>query len=157
PDPPPPDGDLRAILDEELARLPDHYRSVVVLCYLQEQTQREAARQLGLTPGEVRGRLDRARARLRQRLTRRGLALSGAAVAAALTARTTSAAVPVPLAAQTARAAALFAAAALTGLAAVATPRAIALAKGALHTMLAVKATKLFLIVFAAGLLGAGA
>jgi RNA polymerase sigma factor (sigma-70 family) len=157
PDPPPPDGDLRAILDEELARLPDHYRSVVVLCYLQEKTQREAARQLGLTPGEVRGRLDRARGRLRQRLARRGLALSGAAVAAALTARTTSAAVPPPLAAQTARAAALFAAAAPAGLAAVATPRAVALAKGALHTMPAVKTTKLLFVLLAVGLLGAGA
>jgi RNA polymerase sigma factor (sigma-70 family) len=156
-DPRLPDGDLRAILDEELARLPDHYRSVVVLCYLEEKTQREAARQLGLTPGEVRGRLERARSRLRQRLARRGLALSGAAVAAALTARTASAAVPPLLAVHTARAAALFAAPAPAGLAAVATPRAVALAKGALHTMLAVKATKFLLILLAVGLLGAGA
>jgi RNA polymerase sigma factor (sigma-70 family) len=152
-----PDGDLRAVLDEELARLPDHYRSVVVLCYLQEKTQREAARELGLTPGEVRGRLDRARGRLRQRLARRGLALSGAAVAAALAARTASAAVPPLLAANTVGAAALFAAPAPAGLAPLASPRAVALAKGALHTMLATKATRLLLVLLTAGLLGAGA
>jgi RNA polymerase sigma factor (sigma-70 family) len=155
--PAPPDGDLRVVLDEELARLPDHYRSVVVLCYLEEKTQREAAEQLGLTPGEVRGRLERARDRLRQRLIHRGLAPSGAAVVAALTARTGSAAVPPLLAANTARAAAGFAAAVQTGPVAGATPRAVALAKGARDTMLITKTTRLLLIVLVAGLLGVGA
>jgi RNA polymerase sigma factor (sigma-70 family) len=152
----PPDGEQRAVLDEELARLPDHHRTVVVLCYLEGKTQREAARQLGLSPGEVRGRLDRARARLRQRLARRGLALSGAAAVAALAAETAPAAVPPALAENTVRAAALFAAGGTAGLAAVVTPRALHLTRGALQTMLATKATKLSLIVLLLGALGAG-
>ena len=41
----------RAILDEELCRLPDKYRSALVLCYLQGMTQGEAARQAGLEAG----------------------------------------------------------------------------------------------------------
>src|SRR5436309_10610725 len=40
------DADLQAALDEELGRLPDHYRGVLVLCDLEGLTRREAARQL---------------------------------------------------------------------------------------------------------------
>src|SRR5262249_44169702 len=39
--------ELLAALDEELARLPRRYRAPVVLCYLQERTRDEAARELG--------------------------------------------------------------------------------------------------------------
>jgi RNA polymerase sigma factor (sigma-70 family) len=69
---------IREILDAELQRLPAHYRDVLVVCYLEGRTQTEAAAQLGWTANEVRGRLDRARQRLRRRLIRRGLALSAA-------------------------------------------------------------------------------
>jgi RNA polymerase sigma factor (sigma-70 family) len=75
-------GELLAVIDEEVRRLPAAYRLPVVLCYLEGRTQEEAARLLGWPPGALRGRLDRGRARLQARLTRRGLAPPAALLAA---------------------------------------------------------------------------
>ncbi len=61
-------------MDEEVARLPAHLRAAVVLCDLEGQSQQDAARLLGWSEGSLRGRLARARRRLRDRLERRGLA-----------------------------------------------------------------------------------
>jgi RNA polymerase sigma factor (sigma-70 family) len=66
--------DRDAILHEELVRLPEKYRTAVVLCDLEGLTQEQAARQLGWPDGTVRSRLARGRERLRERLTRRGMA-----------------------------------------------------------------------------------
>src|SRR5262249_50839165 len=66
--------ELLRIVDEELQRLPDGYRLPVILCCLEGRSQEEAALQLGWTPGSVKGRLERGRARLQQRLARPGLA-----------------------------------------------------------------------------------
>ena len=71
------------VLDEELARLPDGYRVPLVLCYLEGRTQDEAAKQLGWSLGAFRGRLERGRARLRDRRLRRGVGLAILAAAAA--------------------------------------------------------------------------
>ena len=64
------------MLHEEIGRLPDRFRTPVVLCYLEGLTHEEAARQLGWPIGTVGVRLMRARERLRVRLTRRGMAPS---------------------------------------------------------------------------------
>ena len=95
--------DLRAALDEELTRLPDRYRAALVACYLQGRTHVQAAEELGWPRGSVAKRLARGLELLRGRLTRRGLALSAAGLAALLAEE--AAAVPPALAQATLRAA----------------------------------------------------
>jgi RNA polymerase sigma factor (sigma-70 family) len=66
------------LLDEELARLPEGQRLPIVLCCLEGLTLDEAAERLGCTRDSVRGRLERGRKRLHERLARRGLTLAAA-------------------------------------------------------------------------------
>jgi RNA polymerase sigma factor (sigma-70 family) len=73
--------DLLPLLDEELSRLPDRYRTVIILCDLEGKTRTEAARHIGCPEGTVAGRLARARTMLAKRLARHGLALSAVALA----------------------------------------------------------------------------
>jgi RNA polymerase sigma factor (sigma-70 family) len=68
--------DLLAALEQELQRLPRDYRLPVVLCCLDGLSQEEVAERLGCTPATIRGRLERGRKRLHERLLRRGLTLS---------------------------------------------------------------------------------
>jgi RNA polymerase sigma factor (sigma-70 family) len=82
--------DTLRILEEEVQRLPEAYRLPVTLCCLHGLTQEEAARQLGWTPGSVKGRLERGRKRLQRRLVGRGLGLA-AALAVVEVARATAA------------------------------------------------------------------
>ena len=70
-------ADLRPVLDEELARLADKYRVLLVLCDLEGRTRKEAATLLGIPEGTVATRLTQARAMLAKRLTKRGLARIG--------------------------------------------------------------------------------
>jgi RNA polymerase sigma factor (sigma-70 family) len=76
--------EIRAVVDEELGRLPESYRSALVLFYLEGRTQEEAARQLGWSKGTLRRRLDKGRELMRLRLIRRGLAPAAALTAALL-------------------------------------------------------------------------
>jgi RNA polymerase sigma factor (sigma-70 family) len=68
--------ELMPLIHEELARMPARYREPIVLCLLGGQTQEEAARRLRCPVGTVKGRLWRGRRVLRERLARRGVALS---------------------------------------------------------------------------------
>src|SRR5262249_56380394 len=77
----------------------------LVLCYVEGQAQEEAARQLGWSKWRIKGRLERGRERLRRRLARRGLALSGAVLTTVLAADATAVVLPAPLAGATVRAA----------------------------------------------------
>ncbi len=77
-------AELGPIVQEEVGRLPEKYRAVVVLCYWQGLTQEQAAVQLACPLGTVRSRLARARKLLHRRITRRGLAPLAGAVAAVI-------------------------------------------------------------------------
>jgi len=67
-------SELDRAIRAEIDRLPEPYRRPVVLCLVEGLPQPEAAGRLCVTEGVVRGRLARARALLRDRLTRRGVA-----------------------------------------------------------------------------------
>ena len=130
--------ELLPLLDRELDNLPERYRVAVVLCDLEGVTRREAARRLNLPVGTLSSQLTRARHLLAKRLARYGLAVSGGAVAAALSEKTAFACVTGALAASTAKAAVLVAAG--QGVAAGAVPaRVVALAEGVVKTMFLMK------------------
>ena len=74
PGPGPEEAERAGVVQEELAQLPERYRLPVVLCDLEGHTHAEAAAVLSWPVGSVSGRLSRARALLRDRLTQRGLA-----------------------------------------------------------------------------------
>jgi RNA polymerase sigma factor (sigma-70 family) len=137
--------ELGTILDEELQRLPDGCREALVLCFMEGLSHAEAAQHLGWPIGTLKGRVQRGRDLLRQRLGRRGVALSAMGIGVLL-AEQTNAAVPAALARTALQGAAHNAVSA----------KVAALAEGAVQ---ALAASKLKLAVFAAcavGLLGLG-
>jgi RNA polymerase sigma factor (sigma-70 family) len=91
--------DIGAVLDEELAELPDKFRMLLVLCDLRGEAQTEVAARLGLPVGTVYSRLAEARKRLAHRLGARGVALSAGGLTVSL-AQSASAAVSTSLSAK---------------------------------------------------------
>jgi RNA polymerase sigma factor (sigma-70 family) len=144
--------DLQPVLDDELNRLPEKYRVPVLLCYVEGKTNEEVGRLLHLPVGTVKSRLARARETLRRRLTRRGISLTGAALAAVL-AEKVAAAVPSPLLASTLQTTLLLA----SGKTVAASAPAVALAEGVLKAMFTTKLKIATALVVTAGVLALSA
>jgi RNA polymerase sigma factor (sigma-70 family) len=144
------DREARAVVLEELNRLPEKLRSPLVLCYLEGKSQSQAAQQAGWSFSTLKRRLRQGLKLMQGRLQRRGLTL-GAVVSFGLEDDLRLAA-PALLEATT-RAGALFRA----GPAAGARPGAAALAEGLLKTMSWGRARSLAALLLAAVLgLGGG-
>ncbi len=132
--------ELRHVLDEEISRLPEKFRSTVVLCELEGVGHDEAARQLGCPVGTIKSRLSRAREKLRSRLIRRGIAPAAGAVHL----ESTTPALPARLIETTARAAIGYADGGVS-------PSVTLLIHGVLQAML-LKKVSVIVIALAAGL-----
>jgi RNA polymerase sigma factor (sigma-70 family) len=143
--------ELRAVLDDEIHRLPAKYRTPLVRCYLEGCSNEEIAVELNCPVGTIYSRLAWARERLRSRLERRGITSPSAALPAWLAGGALAEIIPAKLAEDTIRAALAFAAHSAT--AAGVSAGAVALAKGVSRTMFVAKmrlgaAVVLALVVF---------
>ena len=147
--------DLLPVLDRETSRLPDRYRTVLVLCDLEGVTRQEAGRQLGLPEGTINSRLSRARAMLTNRLTRCGVVLPSGALVAVL-AQEASACVPALVVASTIRVAALVAEAGTATTGGVAAGVAN-LTEGVARAMFVTKLKAVVAVVLLLGFIAAGA
>jgi RNA polymerase sigma factor (sigma-70 family) len=125
--------EVRQAVHEELARLPERHRAALVLCYLEGKTQDEAAAQLGLPKGTLKGHLERGRALLRARLVRRGFGPGAVLVLGAWAAATARACLTPPLLVATVRAATAVAAGGAA--ASVVSPNVVALSEGMVNAM----------------------
>ncbi len=139
-------------LHAEIGRLPGSFRVLVVLCYFEGLSLDEAARRLHWPSGTVHSRLARARDRLRRGLTRRGMVLPAAGLAAVFNPQPASARISSLLCETTTRAAIHFAAGQAAGEAA------SALAREVLRSMLfhKLRITVVGLLALTAAVTGAG-
>jgi RNA polymerase sigma factor (sigma-70 family) len=126
--------ELKAVLDEELARLPAKYRTPLILCYLEGATRDEAARMLGWPLSTLKSRVERGRELLGRRLAARGLTLSAGLSTALLLESPSQAALPAGIAASIVQTAVSFATG-KTSAAGAATQSAVGLARVMLKTM----------------------
>jgi RNA polymerase sigma factor (sigma-70 family) len=140
--------ELLDALEAELGKLPEAYRLPLVLCCLEGLSQEEAAGRLGCSPDSIRGRLERGRRRLHERLVRRGLELPAALAAVVASRGEVSAA----LVRGTVRGAVAFAA----GGGGV-SQQVIALANGGLKAMFWTKMKVALVVLALSGAIGSGA
>ncbi len=145
--------ELWDLLDHELQRLPEKYRSAVVLCCLEGRTRDEAARLLRCPSGTVASRLARARGLLERRLARRGFAFSTGLLFAATAPNAAAETVPTSLELATVQAAGQMAAGApATAL----SPQVAELMKGVLEAMAVPKIKVIGTLLLALAVLGVG-
>jgi hypothetical protein len=149
---PPTWDDVQVVLDEEVRRLREPYRSALLLCVVEGKTV-PAAAELGVKTGTLSCRLARARRRLRQQLSRRGIELTAVLAALSVAQEGGKAAVPAALAGATIR---LGLSVAAGEPAAVIPTHIAALAAGVTRAMFLSKTKIAAALVLAAGLLLAG-
>ncbi len=147
-------NELHVVLDEELARLPERYRAAIVLCELEGLSRRLAAAQLGISEGTLSSRLARAKIQLKDRLTRRGLALSAAALGSFLAQDALAVVVPPTLAESTIQLASLVSTG--TSLAGIVSTPVATLTEGVLKAMLFAKVKSVFLGIATLALVTSG-
>ncbi len=147
--------DLQPLLDQELNGLPENYRIPMLLCDLEGKTIKEATRQLGWPQGTLAGRLARGRAMLAKRLANRGVVLSAAALAAAVSQQVASAALPTSLMSSTIKAGTLIATGQAT-VAGVVPAKVAALVEGVMTSMMLTKLKIVTAVAFLAATIGIG-
>jgi RNA polymerase sigma factor (sigma-70 family) len=138
--------ELRTVLDEEIARLPEKYRAPLVLCYFGGKSHDQAAQELGCPKRSLTSRVARGRDLLRRQLLRRGITLSAAALAAVLGEKVTAAPPAALLTIHTVKAA-LVAAAGKAAAGEYLSARATALAEEAMSCRLGIGGKLAFLLV----------
>jgi RNA polymerase sigma factor (sigma-70 family) len=148
--------DLQPLLDEELSHLPDQYRIAVVLCDLEGKSRREVAESLGLSAGTVSSRLARGRSLLAGRLARRGVTVTGGALAVALGRQTATAAIPRSLIASTVKAGILVLAGQAVTTAGLVSPQVATLTEGVLRVMFLSKFKMVPVVLVLVGVLAVG-
>lgn len=147
--------DLLPLLDQELSRLPDKYRTAIVLCDLEGKSYKEAAGQLGCPEGTLAARLTRGRGMLAKRLARHRLGVASGTVAAVLS-QSASAGVPASVVSSTIKAASLFAAGQAAATGAISAQVAV-LTEGVLKTMLLSKLKIASMVLLTAAVLSGAA
>jgi RNA polymerase sigma factor (sigma-70 family) len=143
--------EVQTLLDDELQRLPDRYRTPLILCYLECLTRDEAAKRLGLSIATLHGRLERARQRMRDGLTKRGLTLGAAMSAVAFGEVVAQAALPPIFVVSSTKAALAFSANPVPAGGVVA-PRVLSLCQEVMKSMFRTKATCVTAAILCAGL-----
>lgn len=140
-------------LDHEIQRLPQVYRSAVVLCELEGRSRKEVALLLGVAEGTLSSRLATARKRLAKRLARRGL-VGGLALGSwmEMNSKATAALPETMVHSTTAMAMKLLHSSAALSL----SPTILHLTQGAMNSMFISKCKVLALVAVSSGCLGLG-
>lgn len=142
--------ELARIVEEEVQRLPEKYRTPILLCYWEGLTIEETAWRLNAPTGTIKTRLVKARRQLHARLTRRGVIMPIGVVAMLLVADAGAAAVPSALVSVAVGSIRRFAAGEIS-------PRVTALAQSGLHSLTTAKVKTTLILALTLCALAAGA